>query len=114
MPETRKEIIMDWLSILCDLILPVLGLVLTVLVVPWLRETRAWKYVQLAVRAAEQLFGGGTGPEKYEYVQGLLASKFRLSDDEAQRLIEAAVRELESAHRPDGRRGRAGKRGCGP
>ena len=89
---------MDWLSILCDLILPVLGLVLTVLVVPWLRETRAWKYVQLAVRAAEQLFGGGTGPEKYEYVQGLLASKFRLSDDEAQRLIEAAVRELEQVH----------------
>lgn len=85
---------MDWISIVCDLILPILGLVLTALVVPWLRETRAWKYVQIAVRAAEQLFGGGTGPEKYDYVRGLLASKLHLSDSEAQRLIEAAVREL--------------------
>ena len=85
---------MDWLSIICDLIIPVLGLVLTALVIPWLRETRAWKYVQIAVKAAEQIFGGGTGPEKYEYVRKLLASKFRLSDDEAQRLIEAAVKEL--------------------
>ena len=86
---------MDWLSIICDLIIPVLGLVLTVLVVPWLRETRAWKYVQIAVRAAEQIFGGGTGPEKYEYVRKLLVAKIHLSDAEAQRLIEAAVRELE-------------------
>ncbi len=86
---------MNWLSIVCDLILPVLGLVLTVLVVPWLRETRAWKYVQIAVKAAEQLFGGGTGPEKYDYVRKLLTAKFKLSDAEAQRLIEAAVRELD-------------------
>ena len=89
---------MDWINIISNVIIPILGIIITAIVIPWLRETRSWKYVQLAVRAAEQLFGGGTGPEKYEYVQGLLASKFRLSDDEAQRLIEAAVRELEQVH----------------
>ena len=89
---------MDWINIISNVIIPILGIIITAIVIPWLRETRAWKYVQIAVKAAEQIFGAGTGDEKYQYVAQLLVSKFHLSEAEAKRLIEAAVKELDQVH----------------
>ena len=41
-----------------------------------------------------QLFGAGTGEEKYRYVSRLLSDTFGVKADEAERLIEAAVYQL--------------------
>ena len=85
---------MEWISIVTELLLPLLGGVLTVFVIPLLRQSRIWSFVQTAVAAAEQLFGAGTGEEKYRYVSRLLCDTFGVQADEAERLIEAAVYQL--------------------
>ena len=88
---------MSWAAVISELIIPVLGLVFTVLVAPAIRESRWRVYAESAVRAAEQLFGGGTGPEKYRFARDLLVCRFSLSEQEAERLIESAVYELRRA-----------------
>ena len=89
---------MDWVEIISQIVLPILGLIITTFLVPWLRENHLSKYALLAVQAAEQMFGGGTGKEKCTYASGLLVNRFHLSDNEAKRLIESAVYQLGQVH----------------
>ena len=87
---------MDWVTIVSEFVLPVLGLVFTVFVVPIIREKKQTDLAQSCVAAAEQIFGAGHGTDKYTWAQGLLVSK-GVSRKDAQRLIEAAVYELNQA-----------------
>lgn len=86
---------------LTEIITAVLGLCfsfVTVYVVPWLKAKlgtakleRLERYVQVAVKAAEQLYGSGEGAAKLAYVETYLEDK-GLEVDRA--VIEAKVREL--------------------
>ena len=87
---------MDWITIVSEFVLPVLGLVFTVFVVPIIREKKQTDLAQSCVAAAEQIFGAGHGTDKYTWAQDLLVSK-GVSRKDAQRLIEAAVYELNKA-----------------
>ena len=87
---------MNWVTIVSEFVLPVLGLVFTVFVVPIIREKKQTDLAQSCVAAAEQIFGAGHGTDKYTWAQGLLVSK-GVSRKDAQRLIEAAVYELNKA-----------------
>ena len=88
---------MDWVRLIADLIIPVLGLIFTVLAAPAIRESRWREYAETAVRAAEQIFGGKTGAAKYDFARKLLIRRFALSEQDAERLIESAVYELRRA-----------------
>ena len=88
---------MDWVRLIADLIIPVLGLIFTVLAAPAIRESRWREYAETAVRAAEQIFGGKTGATKYDFARKLLIRRFALSEQDAERLIESAVYELRRA-----------------
>ena len=87
---------MDWVTIVSEFVLPVLGLIFTVVIAPILREKKWAGLAQSCVAAAEQIFGGGHGDEKYTWAQELLMRK-GVSRKDAQRLIEAAVYELNKA-----------------
>ena len=87
---------MDWVTIVSELVLPVLGLVFTVFVVPIIREKKQTDLAQSCVAAAEQIFGAGHGTDKYTWAQDLLVSK-GVSRKDAQRLIEAAVYQRNAA-----------------
>ena len=87
---------MNWVTIASAFVLPVLGLVFTVFILPIIREKKQTDLAQSCVAAAEQIFGAGHGTDKYTWAQGLLVSK-GVSRKDAQRLIEAAVYELNKA-----------------
>lgn len=89
-------------------LLTLLGTVITVFVVPWLKcrtcaqdreELLGW--VDIAVAAAQQVLYSGTGAQRKEMVRGFLRSKgYDVDLEEVDQAIEAAVlrlhRELES------------------
>ena len=93
------------------LIIAVLSAVVTYAVVPLLRAklgdqrlavVKEW--VNIAVHAAEQIFhAGGQGAEKKQYVIDFLNSKgLKISEEELDRLIEAAVFEMNKTLNSDG------------
>lgn len=100
---------MDWVKIASEIIIPVIGLVLTVLVAPRLRawlakkaetQTEAnWQQLaKTAVEAAQQLFGASSGDaianqSKYRYAVSYLTAA-GVDECDAQRLVESAVWQL--------------------
>lgn len=78
------------------------SVVITTFIIPLLRKklsneklSELKKWVSVAVRAAEQLYGSKTGQQKKEYVVGFLLSKGIVFDiDEVNALIEAEVYRL--------------------
>ena len=88
------------------LIISVIGLVLTGVFMPYVKArvsseqlTTLYAAVKIAVYAAEQLFGSGTGEKKKQYVIEYLASKGLYFDEEIistqlNAMIESAVYEL--------------------
>ena len=79
-----------------------LATIITTFLIPYIKkklssekteELRKW--VSVAVKAAEQLYGGNTGTEKKEYVVSFLASKGIIFDvDEVNAMIESEVYKL--------------------
>ena len=85
---------MNWVNLIISLVIPVLGIIITYFLVPILKQKNIYQYVTIAVNAAEQIFGAGTGAQKFEYVKKWLQAKFSLSDEDVKNLIEAAVLEM--------------------
>lgn len=85
---------MDWIDIIAKLIIPVLGVVVTYYLIPLLREKNLYRYVTIGVYAAEQLFGSGTGAQKFVYVKNWIKQRFKISDSDLKTIIEAAVLEM--------------------
>lgn len=77
---------------------------ITVFLIPWLRErygteklAKAQGWVQVAVLAAEKLYGAGKGDEKLAYVEAFLAShNIKLDIDALEALVNAEIKKMES------------------
>lgn len=52
------------------------------------------KWIDVAVRAAEQIFEHGMNDEKFKYVSEWISKKFKISEEDLKNLIESAVYEL--------------------
>ena len=94
------------LTPIVEALFALLGLILTYLLIPFLKsrisadqlaEAKMW--ATIAVQAAKQLYiGSGKGREKKEYVLKFLESKgFKLDADSIDNLIESSVLELKKA-----------------
>jgi len=92
---------MDWGAII-GAIITIAVAAITVAVVPWLREKLSaeqlavvQRWVSIAVLAAEQIFGSGTGAKKKAYVlEWLTARGIKLDAEALDAMIEAAVKQL--------------------
>ncbi len=91
------------IDIIVKVIIPILGAILTYLIVPFIKSKTTEKqrdnakfWVQVAVGAAEQIYREkGQGKLKKEYVVDFLTSKcIDITMEELDILIEAAVKEL--------------------
>ena len=77
---------------------------ITVFLIPWLRErygteklAKAQGWVQVAVLAAEKLYGAGKGDEKLTYVEAFLAShKIKLDTDALKAMVNAEIKKMET------------------
>lgn len=88
------------------IILALLSIIITSFLIPYLKQKttaserkKIYEMVQTMVKAAEQLFGHGTGKEKLQYVTSALERKgYRVdlddAEDELRVMIESAVLEL--------------------
>lgn len=78
---------------------------ITVFLIPWLRERfgnekleKARGWVQIAVLAAEKLYGAGNGDQKLEYAEAFLAQhKIKLDTAELIALVNAEIKKMEQA-----------------
>ena len=81
---------------------------ITVFLIPWLRErygteklAKAQGWVQVAVLAAEKLYGAGKGDEKLAYVENFLEEHNIILDMDALRvLVNAEIKKMESTVLP--------------
>lgn len=77
------------------IIIPLICAILTMYIIPFLKEKRIYGCVTTAVQAAEQIYReSGMGKEKFEYVKEWVQKKFRISDEDLTNIIEAAVFEM--------------------
>lgn len=82
-------------DLIIKIIIPLICAILTIYIIPFLKEKRIYSSVVIAVRAAEQIYKeSGKGTEKFEYVKTWIKSKFNLSDEDLKNIIESAVFEL--------------------
>ena len=87
-----------------ELIITILSAVVTIYVIPYIKaklsvekqkNLRSW--VEIAVRAAEQLYGSKTGQQKKDYALAFLLSKGIVFDpDEVTAMLESEVYKLSS------------------
>lgn len=81
---------------------------ITTFLIPWLRtrygnekmeKVRGW--VEIAVLAAEKLYGAGNGDQKLEYAEAFLAQhKIKLDTSELIAMINAEIKKMENAEAP--------------
>lgn len=77
------------------IIIPALCTILTVYIIPLLKQKKLYDAVVIAVNAAEQIYNqNGMGKEKFEYVKEWIKKKFKVSDEDLKNIIESAVYEL--------------------
>lgn len=81
-------------ELITKIIIPLLCTVLTIYVIPLLKEKKLYDYVVIAVQAAEQIFEHGKNTEKFRYVKEWVQKKFKISDEDLKNIIESAVYEL--------------------
>ena len=80
---------------ICKIIIPLLCTIITIYIIPMLKEKKLYQYVTIAVQAAEQIFSGsGLGKEKFSYVKEWIQEKFKIRDEDLEKIIESAVYEL--------------------
>lgn len=77
------------------IVIPLLCAILTVYVIPLLKQKKLYDAVVIAVNAAEQIYNqSGMGKEKFEHVTEWIKKKFKVSDEDLKNIIESAVYEL--------------------
>ena len=95
---------MNYIDVIVKAVIPIIGLLITYVAVPYFKSKTTsaqreeiYSWVQIAVNAAEQIakLNGWTGEVKKEYVMEFLNGKgFKITNDELDIMIEAAVKEL--------------------
>ena len=79
-------------SVLLEIVLSAIALLASRYIIPWLKEKRMLEAAKIAVEAAEQLITeSGAGEQRFNQALAWIAPKFKLTEDEARKLIEAAV-----------------------
>jgi len=82
-------------DVIIKIIIPLLCSILTLYVIPMLKEKKLYNYVVIAVQAAEQMYRqDGAGAEKFAYVKEWVQKKFKVTDEDLKNIIESAVYEL--------------------
>ncbi len=79
--------------------------IISAFVIPWLREKagrerleRLYRLTEIAVNAAEQLYGSAAGMEKRQYVLDFLNARgYKLTVEELSGALEAAVFQMNKA-----------------
>lgn len=87
---------------LFEILISILSVIVSCFLIPWLKEKlsaekleKLVKWVKIAVEAAEQLYGSGTGQQKKEYVVSFLLSKgIKFDANEVEAIIESSVLQL--------------------
>ncbi len=83
------------INILLGVILPFIMIIVSLYLVKVYRDDNVVKWVNIAVRAAEQIYREhGQGSEKYKYVKEWIINKFNISEEDIKNIIESAVYEL--------------------
>jgi hypothetical protein len=86
---------MKMVEFIIKIVIPLLCTILTVYVIPLLKQKKLYDAVVIAVNAAEQIYTqSGMGKEKFEYVKEWIKKKFKVSDEDLKNIIESAVYEL--------------------
>lgn len=86
---------MDWILFIAEVLLPLIGGVLVIFVVPLIRDKTQSNYTKQLVTAAEQIYRqSGLGAMKRDYVAERLQQRWNLDETQVEILIEAAVGEL--------------------
>lgn len=86
-------------DIIFGIILPFVLLVLAGYLIKTFRDDTVVKWVNLAVKAAEQIFEHGMNDEKFQYVSEWISNKFQISEEDLKNLIESAVYALNQEDR---------------
>ena len=82
-----------------EFVIAVVAMAVSVFLIPWLKQkigeakmSELLALVQVAVEAAEQLFGAGTGDQKKQYVVKLLQNQgIDATSEKVNAMIESAV-----------------------
>lgn len=90
---------------LMEALITLAAALITVVLIPWLREkfgaeklAKARTWVEVGVYAAEKIYGAGKGQEKLRYVEELLAKKgVRLDTAALSALVDAEIKKMEQA-----------------
>lgn len=85
----------NWLLVAIEYLVRAIVVVLGTYVFAYIRKYKLEKWVKIAVQAAEMIYkGSGLGEQKKQDVINFITSKFKVSKEELDRLIEAAVFEM--------------------
>lgn len=90
---------------ICEAAITLLATIITLYVVPWLKERysaeqlgMARTVVEIAVYAAEKAYGAGRGAEKLEYVEGVLAAhNIDLDTERLMAMVDATIKKMEQS-----------------
>ena len=82
---------------------------ITLFLIPWLRERygnenlqKAQSWVEIAVLAAEKIYGAGRGDEKLAYAENFLEQHhIRLDLDTLKAMVDAEIKKLELAEKKE-------------
>lgn len=88
---------------LIEAVITLAAAAITVFLIPWLRERygvekleKAKGWVQIAVYAAEKLYGAGNGDQKLAYAEEVLAQhKIKLDTATLMALVDAEIKKME-------------------
>lgn len=83
------------IDIILGYIIPLVLLIVAGYLLKTFRSSEVMRWVEVAVRAAEQIYNGsGQGKEKFAYVSEWISKKFKISESDLKNIIESAVYEL--------------------
>lgn len=96
------------LTPLVEAIIGLAAAAITVFLIPWLKErygteslAKARNLVQIAVYAAEKLYGAGHGDEKLAYAEKVLAeNNIKLDTETIMAMIDAEIKKMEQSELP--------------
>lgn len=84
-------------ALIFELIVSIILTIVATYVLPYLKEKRILSYAMIIVEAVEQMIQeSGVSNKKFEQAKTWLLEKFKLSDEEAKKIIESAVFRLKN------------------
>ena len=82
------------INIILGGVIPLILIVVAGYLIKVYKDDNVIKWVNIAVKAAEQIYSSGQGNEKFTYVAEWVSKKFNISEADLKNLIESAVYEI--------------------